>query len=244
MKKILRFPRIEGINGHVRLCERILHRSYNQLAIKRNPKLRTWGRYDIYRVKKTAGRGPFFFTVLALQLVKQKIDPSLYIKVMSEYGQFANKIWLPPPSWLASEDAVKAFDWKHRSERNKYELEEDWKRSKRGWRERDIYRALENSAEFVQKACDNFKISEMAAITMLLQELNPWFISVYLGIANKKVGDTLMQLVIGSADVRSQVTLCMAHLHKNVQTWRRARNVLQEYLSQDEEIHLRFPRLE
>jgi hypothetical protein len=243
MVERIRFPRLEGITPRVRMYERLLHQTYNQLFLRRNPgaRARAW-RWDIFKTRN-GRRAPFFFTVLALQLVEKSIDPSLYLKTMAVYGKFEYSRYLPPVSWLADEETVKKFYWLHQRERNKYEREEDWKRSKHGYREKDIFRAIESSAEFLQQGCDNLKMGELATITVLLSELSPWMIAVYLGIANKKVSETLMQLVLNNPIVRSQVGLCMYHLKKNEYTYHRAKKILRECISHDEPAQpRRFPR--
>jgi hypothetical protein len=237
-----RFPRLEGITSRVRLYEKLLHRAYNRLAMKRSINLRGWGKYDVYKTKKIGPRAPFFFTILAKELVQLKIDPSLYLKTMSEYGPVSNKKYLPAPHWFASPEVIKRYDWLQAKQRNMYVREKDYKRSKRGYRDEDILKVIKESAEFLQKAQENFKTGEMATLIALLPEFSPWFLSAFMPCAPRTVSKSLMVGIKSSPDIYSPVMTCIHYFKKNPELWELAKKVLKESLSQDEAIILRYPR--
>ena len=239
----LRFPRMEGITPRVRQYEQLLHHSYNRIATYRNPGLRTWGSYDIYKAKR-GERAPFFFMVLAQELVEKKIDPSLYLKVMSRYGQFENTKYLPPPAWLADENTIKNYEWLKAKQENQYERKADWKKMIKGFREKDVFQAIRSSTKFIQHAQSNFQLSEFQAISQMLDEMSPWFLAAYLPSATKKVSEMLLVLIKTRPDIYKTVVQCFNHFRQNEPTWRHSKQILNELLSVDEPILLvtRFPR--
>jgi hypothetical protein len=250
LKRIARFPRLEGITGRVRTYEKVLRHAYNNLYQKRNPWARGGRvRFDVYTAKYLLKREnpQTQFQILAKQLSqrtgKSRIDPALYIKVMAQYGHYQNSRYLPAPSWLAKEKTVEIYEWLHEKSRNKFKLEADWRKSKQGYRESDIFIAIESSAEFLMRTCDLLKQNEKDAIVMLLSELNPWFTATYLVSATKAVCDLLLVILRSDRTLYQDVITCMMYFRGHSMTWKRCRKILEEKLGQDEAIPQRFPRI-
>jgi hypothetical protein len=232
-KTMQRFPRMKGITPKVRLIERLLHQTYNTLAKGRNAHLRgnlsrnpaRMHHYDLYRTKQ-GKRAPFNFLVLGIELADRNIDPSLYLKVMSQYGQWSRSRYLPHPTWLASDKALEIFEWKYQRERKKYELESDWKRALRGHHEEDIVKAVYSSANMIQLAMETFQMGEAETVLMLKDELSPWFLAGYLP-ARKEYAEELEAVLRSEDDLYTQSLLCLRHYDHNRPTWQEVRKIIQ-----------------
>lgn len=217
---IKRYPRIAGITPKVRLTERILWLTYNSMATKRG---HLW-QYDLYKTKKGI-RAPFNFLLLAKQLVKRKIDPALYLKVMGQYGPYLRATYMPHPTWLASKAALKIFKWKLKSERRKYEREADWKRALASGRESDIWKQVRYCRRQVEMAVETFKLPEDTAVIMLREELSPWYIATHL-VTHRKSADALEKLIRSDDRLYASTILCLRHFKANHGTFRKAKKIV------------------
>lgn len=243
-KIVKRYPRLQGVTSKAKLFQKILHRTYNNLSQKRKFGKRMI-QYDIYKTKQ--GRNASIqFLMLAIDLtrIRPKVDPKEYLTVMSQYGVYANSKFMPHPSWLASEEAIKIYAWKLISERNKWERDDDWKKSKEGWSERDIFKTIKNSSEFLLKAAELRGISEMDAMSLLLGDLNPWFLATYLPNVTKRVQTVLTTILKTMPELWQDIMTCIMYYRKKPQIWQQSKKILAESLGKDElPEKKRYPRL-
>lgn len=222
-RMIRRFPRMEGVTPKVRLAERLLWNAYNRLAVKRNPWL---GRHSFNVYETKAGiRAPFNFLRLGRELVKLKIDPSFYMKVVCGYGRWADAKYLPHPTWISSPKALEVFEWRHKSERKKYERETDWKHALTGRHPDHIRIQIRSGRDMVAMAADTFRMDEATAVVMLREELSPWYLAVYL-VTHRAVADSLTKLLRSDDKLHPRVLLCLHHYRKNRGVYKRAKKII------------------
>ncbi len=184
---IARFPRLPSPPGELKFYETILRATYNRLV--RDVGRFAEGRghfgkgfvYDLYRTKRGKDAQRHFFT-LADTLIREKIDPSLYLKVLFKYGQFGRKGYLPPPNWLASPKALEIFRWKMKTERRTVLSERQWTNHLNDSETEDprhMHSAIRDSAESVQELMDvGFGVGVLEAVLMRGPALSPWFLAV------------------------------------------------------------------
>jgi hypothetical protein len=183
---IARFPRLPSPPGELKFYETILRATYNRLV--RDVGRFAEGRghfgkgfvYDLYRTKRGKDAQRHFFT-LADTLIREKIDPSLYLKVQFKYGQFGGKGYLPPPGWLASPKALEIFRWKRKAEREMFLSESQWKshlNDSETENPKHMHSAIRDSAESVQELMDGFGLGVLEAVLMRGPALSPWFLAV------------------------------------------------------------------
>ncbi len=200
-----RFPRLGKLHPAVSLAIKILHITYNKLAVSRSSEKHVGYRYDIY-TKKGCWNAKFQFMLLAEKLLHRNIDPALYLKVMSSYGMFRDSKYMPHPTWFAKDKTLETFLWKHRRERNKYELDSDWQKAMRGFVEDDVIHAVASSCAMFEQAKQSGMDSEQA-FAMLHKELSPYFVSLYF---LRKWG-------------RRELLHCMHYWRKHRDAWRQVR---------------------
>lgn len=185
---IARFPRLPHSSEKLKFYETILRATYNRLV--RDVGRFAEGRghfgkgfvYDLYRTKRGKDAQRHFFT-LADTLIREKIDPSLYLKVLFKYGQFSRKGYLPPPGWLAGPKALEIFRWKTKTERRTVLSERQWRDHLNDSETEDprhIHSAVRDSAESVQELMMNvgLGVGVLEAVLMLGPALSPWFLAV------------------------------------------------------------------
>lgn len=223
---IKRWPRIAGITPKVRLTERMLWLTYNAMAKRRTPNSRgQYFKYDLYKTKKGV-RASFNFLLLAKQLVKREIDPALYLKVMGQYGPYLRATYMPHPTWLSSKAALKIYKWKLKSERRKYEREQDWRRALAGSRESDIWKQVRHCRRQVEMAAKTFNLAEDTAVIMLREELSPWYIATHL-VTHRESADALTKLIRSDDRLYASTILCLRHFRDNHGTFRKAKKIVQ-----------------
>lgn len=177
MGKKQRFPRVRS-GQDVKMVEGVLHQTYNMLSKKRSfSALGSW--YDIYKVKR-GKNARAHFVALADRLLEEKIDPSLYLKVMANYGRFRDTRHLPPTSWLAGTKALDVFRWLVKKERRKHPREVDWRAFLNGAPEIDagnIRKAIRESWELVAEVGDRWGLGVGTAALAQQDRLSPWFLA-------------------------------------------------------------------
>lgn len=186
--------------------------------------------YDLYRTKQ-GRRAPIMFLVLAVELVKMQIDPSLYLKIMAQYGAYAHLRYLPHPTWLASEKALEIFEWKYPRERKKYELTSDWKRALRGHNVEDIYQLVGDSANKVKLMMEAYPkvLTEPSAVLMMHQDLSPWFLAAYLPL-RKQYAKPLRRLIDKDHDLYANMLLCLRYYNGNLGQWKQVKKIFRSVL--------------
>ena len=187
-----RFPRIKA-GQDVKMVEGVLHQTYNMLSKKRSfSALGSW--YDIYKVKR-GKNARAHFVALADRLLEEKIDPSLYLKVMANYGRFRDTRHLPPTSWLAGTKALDVFHWLVKKERRKHPREADWRAFLNGAPGIDadiIKKAIRESWELIAEVRERWSLGVGTAALAQQDRLSPWFLAVcrpYLKLGGLEVLD-------------------------------------------------------
>lgn len=177
--KARRFPRFR-LTAAEKITAKILHRVYNTLSIKRKPELYAVRSFDILKTK----RGKFAaqsFLVLAKELCFKKIEPTLYLKVMSEYGYFKQTKYLPPPTFLASEKAMEIFGWLEKKQRKHYTTEDEWKKGlgTNKVNEKRVLDGVINSRDHVAQIQEVTGLSINDIIFAQHRFLSPWYMALY-----------------------------------------------------------------
>lgn len=175
-RNINRFPRLE-LDHKTKIVERILRITYNKMRKSKDTHFQAFN-WDIYKTKQ-GWRAKLAFIFLAEKLIRKNIDPALYIKVMSRYGQYKTMKILPHPTWLRKSKTIEKFMWVYRKERKSYDLHLDWKKELNGWSDLDIYSAIRDSGGLVQQAMQGMKIGKDEAMMMLYKDLSPWYIAIH-----------------------------------------------------------------
>ena len=218
-----RFPRLKGINEGTKQRERLLWRTYNRLREKRG----RWRvvHYDVYK-GKTGSQARLRFLILAQELQKRNIDPVRYVKVLSQYGVFAIKKFLPHPAWLASDKALRIYEIEQYRELNRTHRQEEWKQLRKSFRPQDIYWFIEQAGGFVKTAEKNFKMSEAEAVTAFVWDLSPWFITVYICIAPKKYANLIAQLARSKKETHEALQTCLKFFVENKSIFHRSKEAM------------------
>jgi hypothetical protein len=229
-----RFPRLY-LTPKMVLTERILHHVYNRLSEQRSSRKGGGiGWYDIYKTKNGL-MAPVKFMLLSQQLVERKIDPAVYLKVMSQYGMYQNANFLPHPKWLASKKALKVFKWLHRKTREKYAYESDWKKQTEVGQKKDlvdIKEAMKVSALMVKDVRKSFKLKLYEAMLFLRGEVSAWYWATFLALLKRegRRSEVLDFLWEEDYELRKEVILCTKYFLANRSVWRVAKKVLRKYL--------------
>jgi hypothetical protein len=171
-----RFPRLK-VNSAVKITARILHCIYNNLGAKRilaDPKF-----FDIAKTR----RGKYanlHFLLLATELIERKIEPVLYLKVMSKYGRYADAKYLPATKFLASEKALDIFDWLLKKEMRHHISADGWKDSLGSFKidEKKILEGVDMSRKHVEtvKKATGLRFEDIILTQQLF--LSPWYLAV------------------------------------------------------------------
>jgi hypothetical protein len=181
MRHKRRFPRLK-IDSAVKVTAQILHRVYNNLWVKRNPRLAGMNSFHGYDVAKTRmGRyASLHFLLLAQQLIEKKIEPTLYLKVMSKYGVYASLRYLPPTGFLASERALDIFEWLLKKEMRHHISLDGWKEHGLGSDkidEKKILKGVDMSRKHVETVQEATGL-ELDDIVLTQQVfLSPWYLA-------------------------------------------------------------------
>jgi len=224
-KLILRFPRLNLTQFDI-LAAKIIHRTYNEIVRERMH----YEGYDIYRTRIGIS-APAKFAILGQMLVKKKINPDIYIKVMSRYGKFRDTKYLPHPIQLCSEKAFLAFQWLHKKERKKYEFEEDWKKAIRAGNDEDIYEALKKSSLMVQDVRKNFNLRIAEAVMFLKAEISPWYWAWYVASIKRKHAQELLEwLVAEEPELKKQILASTKYYVEHISVWQRSKKTIRRYL--------------
>lgn len=173
--------RKEISHGEITLAENILRVTYNREAETRSMGKRNIN-FDVYKTK-TGDSAKIAFQKLAVRLLRRKvkINPAVYVKVMSKYGKFESASFMPPPGWLAKRSTVSIFsEWLYKRRRNYYELESDWKASIASWSDKEILGAVEDSLLMVKQVMEGQSMPFAVAVHSLWPELTPWFRAAYV----------------------------------------------------------------
>jgi hypothetical protein len=176
MPRKLRFPRLK-VNSVVKITARILHCVYNNLLVKRG-----LGSRRFVDVAKTQ-RGKYadlHFLLLAQQLIEKKIEPTLYLKVMSKYGRFASTRYLPPTRFLASERALGIFEWLLKKEMRHHISPEGWKEHGLGTTkidEKAILEGVDMSRKHVKTVQKATGLSFNDIVLTQQVYLSPWYLA-------------------------------------------------------------------
>jgi len=179
VKKKIRFPRLETSHRDLARIESLLRVTYNKLAKDRAFSKKTYA-YDIYRTKR-ADDAKRNFILLADTLFKEKVDPSLYLKILAKYGKFGNKGLMPPFGWLSSRKALGVFRWMlvsqgkmfHKKSEFRFHLNDSEKENSRR-----IGRSIRRSKDFVQEAMKTWDLDLETAVFWEIDRLSPWFLAV------------------------------------------------------------------
>jgi len=182
---IRRFPRI-FVPREFQYYLRILRLTYNRLALKRNPRLRYFTRFDVFHTK-WGDRAKCHFIDLAMKLKDKNIDPALYLKIMCRYGRFKDSTWMPRPGWLAKSKTIKIFHWLYRKEVKTYDLRLQFKKEISGWSDLDIYSAVRDSSKMYRDATEKLGLHPDEASVLLKKDLSPWYLAISL-LESKKEG--------------------------------------------------------
>ncbi len=174
-----RFPRLSTPVEKLVSVSEIIRATYNKLAKLRNVRLGNFS-YDVYRSKKGQA-AKFYFLVLADRLIVERIDPSLYLKVLSKYGLFEEKTYLPHPKWLASDKAQIAFRKTLIGSRRRFDTDVEWKaylnRTERV-SPRDISKGIRLSWERLHEIMETWDAKLEDAIFVQFDLLSPWFLAI------------------------------------------------------------------
>lgn len=136
-------------------------------------------KYDVYKTRR-GEVAQLAFQKLAKRLVRKKINPAIYLKVMGTYGKFESANFMPPPGWLSKWETIKIFTtWMHANRRNRYELKLDWKKAFATWSDQDIFKDLEDSRYMVQQVMDASNADFEETVYVLRAELGPWFMATF-----------------------------------------------------------------
>jgi len=213
----MRFPRM-SLDGKTLLAEKILHYTYNELAKRRNFRLRAplkWAGgkpYDIYRIQK-GRRSKIHFLILAQKLIERKIDPALYLKIMANYGHFRQTKYLPNTSFLMSDKAFDIFKWLYPKEKRKYPKDEDFYEAvNRQSASPDIVlKAVRRSADIVEETEARLGCDRGTAAAIQTDNLSPWFLAIYTPYL-KQGGLSVLELE-RKRKVRRCMQFLMRHRH-------------------------------
>lgn len=224
-KRIPRFPRLDLSKQDIH-AQSILHATYNSLARDRTH----YEGYDLYRTR-VGFFAPIKFAMLGQILIKQKIDPAIYLKVMCRYGAYRDTRYLPHPSFLCSEKALEIYEWLHKSERKKYEFKEDWQKSIRAGKDEDIYYSLKNSALMVKDVRNNFSLKIIEAVMMLKSEISPWYWAWVIASVKKKRAEELLEwLVAEEPELKKKVMASTRFYVQHLLVWKKAKKIIGKYL--------------
>lgn len=214
-----RFPRL-AMSSEERACVKILIHTYNRVAERGNVKKgggRSW--YDIRKTK----RGKFTefqFQMLAQDLVKHKIDPAVYVQVLSQYGRFSRAGYMPHPKWMSSEKAFEVYEWMHRRERGKYVQERDWKRARKG-KERDhILAGIKTSAAMIADVRSTLGLRTVEAVMFMRDEVSPPYL---LCVLRRNKGNAGALEALLARETRREIAACLRYFMHNRSDWRAAK---------------------
>ncbi len=215
MKK-QRFPRIK-LTKSIRVTERILHYTFNQMSKAKNPRKMKYVRFDIYKTKngKTA---PQTFLLLACMLLEKKIDPAVYIKILCKYGKYRNSKWMPHPTWIGSQKALEVFEWLYRKERKKYIRNDNWRNNLDSGKIdfAKIGKVIRLEARRVLDTMKTQNVSLLTATSMLWWHLNPWYISAASLLLPKDSRSSLWVTISNCPKAEQQSIIeCTYHLSQN-----------------------------
>lgn len=176
-KPIQRFPRW-NLTKEEKLVWALLRVTYNKVARQRDSRKGDW--WDIYKMK-IGLRAKYAFLMLTPNLVKLNVDPSLYIKVMCQYGQFKRSTTMPHPVFLASTKALEIFVWLLKKNRKEYGLKEDWKKSLEGHLTREeIYAQVKSGARIFKEARKQLGVTSSQTFLAIFKDLSPAFTAAYV----------------------------------------------------------------
>ena len=188
-KQPQRFPRLK-LTPRMKRVERILWHTYNRSSKTRSLRKSWQGGigYDIYRTKR-GHAAKIDFLILAKKLTRKKVDPSLYIHIMMNYGKFRNARWMPPTGWLVKDETLDKFEWLLKRERKKYHGTRQLKNyliGAKGMDEDDIENSIGLSWDVVGTLMQNLQVSEGEATLVMQEQLSPWFLA--LNVSYLKLG--------------------------------------------------------
>lgn len=176
-----RFPRLATPKPTLRSIAQLLRITYNRIARTKSFSLSRI-RYDIYRTKR-GENAEHDFLILADRLAQEPhyIDPALYLNILCRYGKFGSGKFMPPTKWLCSDKAREIFDWKLKTEKEKFPRNRDWKRSLKLTRLVNtdlICSSIKNSWKTVKLQQQAFGMGVVEAVILQAKAVSPWFLAV------------------------------------------------------------------
>jgi hypothetical protein len=228
----LRFPRLY-LTAEMVIAERILHHTYNKLSEARSSSKSYGVRwYDIYKTKNGL-MAPVKFMMLAQDLTLRRIDPAVYLRIMSQYGVYQNTTFLPHPSWLASRKALKVYKWLRKRTLAKYQNEYEAKQNLDPKKSDQIKMAMESSASMVGDVKKTFHLKLYEAMIFLHNEISPWYWATFISLLKRRSRrDLILEYLYNEhPDLRKSVILCTKYFLANRHVWRMACSVLRKHLA-------------
>lgn len=224
-KHMKRFPRLE-LDRDMKLAEKILRITYNSIAGDRIH----WNEYDLYKTKLGL-MAPVKFSLLGQILVEKKIDPALYLKVLCKYGVYSRSRYLPHVNFLASEEALKVYEWVHQSLLKKYPSKKDFKEATSRTTDKQIYHLVRNSALMVKDVRKSYNLKIVEASVFLKTEISPWYWAWVISSVKRELAEELLEwLVYEEKDLKKKIMRCTKFYVENIHVWREAKRIIRKSL--------------